>query len=74
MKKRSVKKSVAKNKKINFTSYNNNNCGGIYGLAFLGAAVYYIQNAETFWMGALGVLKALVWPAILIYKLLGFLG
>ena len=47
--------------------------GGIYGLAFLGAVVYYIQHAESFWMGVLGVLKAIVWPAILVYKLLEFL-
>ncbi|HPW34546.1 MAG TPA: hypothetical protein PK367_02170 [Candidatus Paceibacterota bacterium] len=48
--------------------------GCIYGLAFIGAAIYFIQNAATFWMGVLGVLKALVWPAILIYQLLKFLG
>jgi len=46
---------------------------GIYGLAFVGALIYYIQNAETFLMGALGFLKALIWPAILIYKLFEFL-
>jgi hypothetical protein len=55
---------------------NNSNIGGvssgIYGLAFIGALVYFIQHAETFWMGALGVLKAIVWPAILIYKALEF--
>ena len=45
--------------------------GCIYGMGFLGAAVYYIQAATGFWMGALGILKALVWPAFLIYKLLG---
>ena len=48
--------------------------GGIYGLAFIGAAVYYIQQATSFWMGVLGILKAIVWPAMLIYKLFGFLG
>lgn len=47
---------------------------GAYGLAFLGAAVYYIQNASTFWMGVLGVLKALVWPVFLVYKLMQFMG
>ncbi|MCL5009227.1 MAG: hypothetical protein M1400_02700 [Patescibacteria group bacterium] len=47
--------------------------GGAYGLAFLGAAVYYIQNSQTFWMGVVGVLKALVWPAFLIYEMLKFL-
>ncbi len=46
--------------------------GGIYGLAFLGAAVYYIQQADTFWVGVLGVLKAIIWPAMLVYKLLEF--
>lgn len=45
-------------------------CGGAYGLAFLGAAVYYIQHATSFWSGVLGVLQALVWPAMLIYKIM----
>jgi hypothetical protein len=44
--------------------------GGVYGLAFVGAMVYYIQHSTTFWDGVLGILKALVWPALLIYKLL----
>ena len=47
--------------------------GGVYGLAFIGALVYYIQQATTFWAGMLGFLKALVWPALLMYNLLGFL-
>jgi len=47
--------------------------GGIYGLAFIGAAVYYISHSDTFWMGVLGFLKALVWPALLIYKILSLL-
>jgi hypothetical protein len=47
--------------------------GGIYGLAFIGAAIYFIQHAPTFWAGVLGVLKAIIWPLLLIYKLLEFL-
>lgn len=46
---------------------------GIYGLAFIGAAFYFIQHAATFGMGLLGFVKALFWPAVLIYKLLEFL-
>ena len=42
-----------------------------YFLGVIGAAVYYIQAATGFWNGALGILKALVWPAMLVYKLLG---
>lgn len=48
--------------------------GGVYGLAFVGAAVYFIQQADTFGMGVLGFFKAIVWPAILIYKILAALG
>ncbi len=52
--------------------YSNAPCT-VYGMAFIGAAIYYIQQADTFGMGVLGVLKALMWPAVLIYQLLGFL-
>lgn len=47
--------------------------GGIYGMAFVGALIYYISNATSFWVGAVGVLKAIVWPAMIVYKLLKFL-
>ena len=47
--------------------------GAIYGLGLIGALIYYLQNSTTFWAGVLGILKALVWPAFLVYKLLGFL-
>ena len=47
---------------------------GVYGLGFIGAAIYYIANATGFWMGVLGVLKAAVWPAFLVYHVLRFLG
>ncbi len=47
--------------------------GAAYLMAFVGAAVYFIQGATSFWMGVLGFLKALVWPAFLVYKLLEFL-
>ncbi len=42
----------------------------VYVLGFIGAAIYFISNATTFWMGALGVLKAIVWPAFLVYEVL----
>jgi hypothetical protein len=46
---------------------------GIYGLGFIGAAVFYISTAVGFWGVVLGILKALVWPAFLVYHLLRFL-
>ncbi|MCC8426421.1 hypothetical protein [Mucilaginibacter sp. UR6-11] len=51
----------------------NNPQSAIYGMAFIGALIYYLQHAHTFGEGLLGFAKALVWPAILIYKLLEFL-
>lgn len=47
--------------------------GGIYFFGFVGAVIYYIQTAASFWMGVLGILKAIVWPAFLVYELLKFL-
>jgi hypothetical protein len=56
-------------------STNRNTGGGdaVYGLGLIGALVYYIQAADGFWSGVLGILKALVWPAFVVYELLKFL-
>lgn len=40
----------------------------VYCLGLIGAAVYFIGHANGFWPGVLGFLKALVWPAILVYE------
>ncbi|HET9641486.1 MAG TPA: hypothetical protein VFP46_01385 [Candidatus Paceibacterota bacterium] len=40
---------------------------GVYGLGFIGAAVYFIQHAPTVWLGLIGIVKALFWPAFLVY-------
>ena len=52
-------------------------CGGkcsagsaVYCFGFIGALVYFLQHADTFWMGVLGVLKAIAWPALVIYRVL----
>jgi hypothetical protein len=46
-------------------------CG--YFLGFIGALWFYISTATSFWAGVFGVVKAAVWPAILVYKLFNFL-
>lgn len=48
--------------------------GAVYGLGLIGAAIYFISQATTFWLGVLGFLKALVWPAFMVYEALKFLG
>lgn len=42
--------------------------GAVYGLGFIGAAIYFISTATSFGMGVLGFLKAIVWPAFLVFK------
>jgi hypothetical protein len=39
----------------------------LYCLGAVGAAVYFVQNSVGFWGAVLGVLKGLVWPAVLVY-------
>ncbi|MCK5242345.1 hypothetical protein KAR34_07825 [bacterium] len=52
---------------------NQHTSGGFYFVVFIGAAVYFIQQAHGFWTGVLGIIKAMVWPAVLIYQLLNYL-
>lgn len=48
--------------------------GAVYGLGLIGAAIYFVSQASGFWMGVLGFLKAIVWPAFLIYEAFMSLG
>ena len=48
--------------------------GAVYGMGFIGAVIYFIVHATGFWMGVLGFLKAMVWPAFLVYDLFKYLG
>jgi hypothetical protein len=45
--------------------------GGAYFLGMIGAAVYYLHNSYGFWSSIGALLKALVWPAFVVYHLLG---
>ncbi len=45
----------------------------VYGLGLIGALIYYITNSATFLLGVLGVFKAIVWPAMLVYEVLKYL-
>lgn len=44
----------------------NNSC--IYFLGFIGAATHFLCASNGFVAGLFGILKALVWPAILVYE------
>lgn len=60
-------------KQVKVVQKNMGSGGAVYGLGFIGALVYFIQHANSFWEGILGILKAIVWPAFLVYSLLDFL-
>jgi hypothetical protein len=54
----------------------NHGCGtgsAVYFFGFVGATIYYISTATGFWDGVLGILKAFVWPALLVFELLKYL-
>ncbi|MGB8657544.1 MAG: hypothetical protein WCE90_07130 [Candidatus Zixiibacteriota bacterium] len=65
--------STSHDHKRNRGFHNGGFFGGIYGMAFIGGVVYYIQHATTFWGGVLGIFKAIFWPAVLMYKVLELL-
>ncbi|HUD06611.1 MAG TPA: hypothetical protein VMR34_01870 [Candidatus Saccharimonadales bacterium] len=63
-------KFVFKNKKI----IQKGGGSGVWFLGFVGALVYYLHiHSGTFWLVILAFLKALVWPAFLVYHLLLYL-
>ena len=64
----SSKQPIKESKKMKNSS--SGIAGAAYFMAFIGAAVFYIQQATSFGIGVIGFLKALVWPAFLVYELL----
>ncbi len=48
--------------------------GAFYALGFLGALAYYLTTSTSLWTGFLGILKAIFWPAFLVYAAMKYLG
>lgn len=44
--------------------------GGVFFVTYIGAAVYFVQVSEGFWGFILALLKAAVWPAFLVHRVL----
>jgi len=63
--KKKIKKNIINNK--NFTVKTRDS---IYFVGAIGAAIFYVSTATDFWMGVLGLIKAVVWPAFLVYAAL----
>lgn len=58
----------------NYTKVKDSGSGCVYGLAFLGALIYFISTAETLTDGLWGIIQAILWPAFLVYELFMYLG
>lgn len=48
----------------------NGSFGGAAFLTYIGAAVYFVNQVDGFWNIIAALLKAAVWPAILLYNIL----
>ncbi|MEN6435929.1 MAG: hypothetical protein ABFD14_05340 [Anaerolineaceae bacterium] len=59
--------------KKSYKAYHNRTSDAVYGLGFIGALVFYLGHATSFWIGVLGILKSIVWPAMLVFEMLKFL-
>lgn len=44
--------------------------GAVFFIAFIGAAVYFVQRSDGFFGFIWALIKAAVWPGIVIYKVL----
>ena len=51
----------------------NASSGALYGIGVIGALIYYLQHATTFLMALIGIVKAIFWPAVIVYKVLEIL-
>ena len=47
--------------------------GAVYGLGLIGALVYYRQHAHGFRAHIWAIVEAILWPAFVVYHLLGHL-
>jgi hypothetical protein len=63
--------------KFNFKKHHGHNHSGsnpIYGLGVVGSLFYFLQSATSFTAVMIGIGKSIFWPAILMFKLLTYLG
>ena len=47
--------------------------GALYGTGVIGALVYFLQNAHSFWEVVTGIIFSFFWPGVLVYKALEML-
>ncbi|MEX1112547.1 MAG: hypothetical protein WEC84_03720 [Candidatus Andersenbacteria bacterium] len=69
-----VKNSKKDNKSVKVVKQGGDGMFGFaYCISVIGAAVYFVQQSVGFGGFMLALLKALVWPAYVVYEVLGLL-
>jgi len=53
---------------------NHGSMGWVMFTAYIGAVLHFFNNDPTFWGFILALLKAIVWPAFVVYESMGLLG
>ena len=61
-------------KKVTIINKYKSPSGGAHFLGFVGALIYFFQNAVTFSDFFFGLFKAIFWPAYAVYYLFKFFG
>ncbi len=61
---------MTKHDKAHRVAYDHGPLGWIFFMAYIGAAIYFIQINPGFWGFILALLKAAVWPAYVLFHTL----
>lgn len=62
------------NSKAIYSVHNGGTLGPVFLLAYIGAAVYFVQQASGFGGIIWALIKAIAWPAILVFQAMHSLG
>ena len=69
-----AKKTVQMDCECNSYHHKGGNTGNaVYGLGMIGTAYYFLQSASNFTDVVMGIVQAIFWPAILVYRALQLL-
>lgn len=52
---------------------NNSGSGAIYGIGIIGALIYFLSRADSFWAVIVGIVKSVFWPAVFVFEALKIL-
>jgi len=63
-------KDMIKESEVKQNMKHNAGGGAIYGIGIIGALIYFLQHANSILDGIVGIIYAVFWPAVVVYKVL----